>query len=98
MSSMELTPKFLIHDRVDNVGTAVEDLRAGEEVCGIYLSDGSVVIIRVLNDIPLGHKIALTDLRVGDKVVKYGEVIGVVTRDIRRGEHVHIHNVRSARW
>jgi (2R)-sulfolactate sulfo-lyase subunit alpha len=93
-----VTPKFVVHDKNDNVGVAVEDLRAGEEVVGVYLSDGSLITVKVLSDIPLGHKVALTDLRVGDKVVKYGEVIGVVTKDVRKGEHVHIHNIRSLRW
>jgi (2R)-sulfolactate sulfo-lyase subunit alpha len=93
-----VTPKFVVHDKSDNVGVAVEDLRAGEEVVGVYLSDGSLITIKVLSDIPLGHKVALTDLRVSDKVVKYGEVIGVVTKDVRKGEHVHIHNIRSLRW
>jgi len=93
-----IMPKFIVHDKSDNVGVAIEDLRAGEEVVGVYLSESSLITIKVLNEVPLGHKIALTDLRAGDKVVKYGEVIGIATRDIRKGEHVHIHNIRSLRW
>jgi len=93
-----IMPKFIVHDKSDNVGVAIEDLRAGEEVVGVYLSESSLITIKVLNEVPLGHKIALTDLRAGDKIVKYGEVIGIATRDIRKGEHVHIHNIRSLRW
>ncbi len=94
----DFTPKFLVHDKRDNVGTAIEDLKAGEDVYGICLSDGSAVVVKVLNDVPLGHKIALVDLKAGDKVFKYGEIIGLATKDIRRGEHVHVHNIRSCRW
>lgn len=48
-------------------------------------------------DIPRGHKVALTDMRSGAYVIKCGEAIGVATRDIRRGQHVHIHNLDSLR-
>lgn len=94
----DITPRFLVHDLRDNVGVAVDDLRSGEEVVGVYLSDGSLITIKVLSDIPLGHKVALTDLRVGDRIIKYGEVIGIAIKDIKKGEYVHIHNIRSLRW
>ncbi|MFN3699871.1 MAG: UxaA family hydrolase, partial [Dictyoglomus sp.] len=57
-----------------------------------------VLEIEVLDDIPLGHKVALKDLNKGDVVIKYGEIIGEATRDIKRGEHVHVHNIKSRRW
>jgi altronate dehydratase len=47
--------------------------------------------------IPSGHKIALCAMASGETVVKYGQPIGTVTKDIGAGEHVHIHNVVSAR-
>ena len=91
--------KFAIHSKTDNVGVAIDDIRAGEEVVGVYIEDrSSGPKLRALNDIPLGHKIALVDIRAGDKVIKYGRVIGVATRDIRAGEHVHTHNLKSLRW
>lgn len=48
-----------------------------------------------LEDIPKEHKIALKDIRMGEFIYKYGETIGIATKDIKRGEHVHIHNVES---
>lgn len=45
--------------------------------------------------IPAGHKYALRDIQAGDYVIKYGEIIGRATADIKAGEWVHTHNVRS---
>ena len=46
-------------------------------------------------DIPAGHKYALRDIKIGEPVIKYGEIIGRATCDIKSGEWVHTHNVRS---
>ena len=92
-------PSALIHNRDDNVAVAVVDIKAGDEVATVFLEDmrpGPVV--RALNDIPLGHKIALRDIPKGSQVIKYGRPIGVATADIRAGEHVHVHNLKSLRW
>ncbi|MFP3240642.1 MAG: UxaA family hydrolase [Caldivirga sp.] len=92
-------PRFAIHNREDNVGVAIEDIRAGDEAQGVYIEDRSMgPVIKALEDIPLGHKIALRDIKAGERVIKYGRVIGVATRDIKVGEHVHIHNVKSIKW
>jgi (2R)-sulfolactate sulfo-lyase subunit alpha len=48
--------------------------------------------------VPIGHKVALKDLAAGDTVVKYGEDIGRVASPIRKGEHVHTHNLKTKRW
>ena len=50
------------------------------------------------NDIPIGHKLALRDYREGDTVIKYGVDIGKVVQPIRKGEHLHVHNVKTKRW
>lgn len=92
-------PKFAIHNKEDNVGVAIDDIKAGEQAQGIYIEDRSMgPVIKALEDIPLGHKIALRDIKAGERVIKYGRVIGVATRDIKAGEHVHTHNLRSLRW
>lgn len=52
----------------------------------------------MLQDIPLGHKVALVDIRQGEDVREYGARTAVASADIRKGEYVHVHNVRSARW
>jgi altronate hydrolase len=50
-----------------------------------------------LDAIPSGHKIATAALSAGQEVIKYGQPIGLATTDISRGQHVHVHNLRSAR-
>ena len=50
------------------------------------------------NEVPLGHKIALKDLKVGDTIFKYGHDIGKVVKEIKKGEHVHVHNVKTKKW
>ncbi len=47
------------------------------------------------NEIPAGHKYALRDIKAGEYVIKYGEIIGKATADIKAGEWVHTHNVKS---
>lgn len=46
-------------------------------------------------DIPAGHKFALRDINKGEYIIKYGEIIGRATTDIKKGEWVHTHNVKS---
>ena len=54
--------------------------------------------VQALKDIPLGHKIALTGAKEGDTVIKYGHDIGKVVADFEKGDHVHIHNLKTKRW
>jgi (2R)-sulfolactate sulfo-lyase subunit alpha len=89
---------FIVHDRRDNVGVAVVDIKAGQAVKGEFLAGGSLPQITASENIPLGHKIALRDFKAGETVIKYGEDIGKVVADIRRGEHVHVHNLKTKRW
>lgn len=85
--------RFLVVNRKDNVAVAVSDIPAGTKVT-VDVGEGSVEV-EVKDDIPFGHKFALRDINVGEAVVKYGEVIGVASKPIRAGEHVHVHNVVS---
>ena len=73
----------------DNVAVAVKALRAGTK-----LETGSYKLT-IASHIPPGHKVALTEIRGGEKVVKYGYAIGAATVDIAPGDHVHVHNVRT---
>jgi altronate hydrolase len=60
------------------------------------LGDGTIVDgLAIGGDIPAGHKIASCAIAAGETVVKYGYAIGVATRAIAAGEHVHTHNVAS---
>ncbi|MPZ87657.1 MAG: hypothetical protein GEU81_06185 [Nitriliruptorales bacterium] len=89
---------FLVHAAEDSVGVAITDLSSSERVEGIYQHGGSHPAIEVSDTVPLGHKIALADIPAGQRVVKYGTAIGVATRDIHAGQHVHTHNLRGERW
>jgi (2R)-sulfolactate sulfo-lyase subunit alpha len=93
-----MRPKFLVHALGDSVGVAAEPIGAGETVEGVVLEDNSSVRARATHDIPLGHKIALLPVGTGAPVTKYGVTIGVATAAIKPGEHVHVHNLKSARW
>jgi len=83
----------IVINEKDNVATALKGLSAGTEVSVVLQS--RVEKIRLLSDIPLGHKFALKEMEQGDAVMKYGEPIGYSTRRIARGEHLHVHNVVS---
>jgi altronate dehydratase small subunit len=79
----------------DNVATALRDIGAGEEAIAGLLN--TTKKISVYEDIPYGHKFAVQDIRKGEDVVKYGEVIGRATRNIPSGAHAHIQNIESLR-
>jgi altronate hydrolase len=49
--------------------------------------------VRARQRVPAGHKIAMRDVKSGGPVRRYGQVIGFATRDIRAGDHVHVHNL-----
>jgi (2R)-sulfolactate sulfo-lyase subunit alpha len=90
--------EFLVHDLKDTVGVAVVDIRAGQTVSGRALDGKEARGVKALENIPLGHKIALRDFQPGDTVIKYGEDIGRVVQPIRAGQHVHVHNLKTKRW
>jgi (2R)-sulfolactate sulfo-lyase subunit alpha len=89
---------FLVHAPDDVVGVAVQDIEPGPAVPGKIQSNGSEFTLDVVDPVPLGHKVALRPLTSGEQVIKYGIAIGRATRDIRAGEHVHVHNVKGERW
>lgn len=89
---------FVVHDLQDNVGVAVMDIEAGQVAHGAALDGRTVAEVTARAAIPLGHKIALKDFKAGDTVVKYGEDIGKVVAAIRKGDHVHVHNLKTKRW
>ena len=75
----------------DNLVTCVKAMRAGERV----LVDGREIEVR--DEIPKFHKLAIAEIKKGEAVYKYGEVMGVASRDIHIGEWAHIHNIDSTR-
>ena len=80
---------ILVHD-TDDAAVALSLLRAGERwpVPG----RGEVTL---LEDIPFGHKVALRDIGEGENVIKYGFPIGHATAPIKRGAHIHTHNLKT---
>ncbi len=90
--------QFLIHDKEDTVGVATVDMKAGETAKGLFMDSQEPIEMKALKDIPLGHKIAMRDAKVGDTVIKYGQDIGKVVADFKAGDHVHIQNLKTKRW
>ena len=79
-----------IHEN-DNVAVMLYDAKPGDE---IQLSDISVILNEV---IPYGHKVALKDMKADEIVLKYNQPIGKTVKNIRKGDWVHIHNIKSLR-
>ena len=77
--------KFIKITERDNVAVALEPLKAGETILGVTLKE----------DVPSGHKFALTDIAEGSNVVKYAFPIGHATKAIAAGSWVHTHNVKT---
>ena len=92
-------PQLLVHDPADNVGVVVvEGLTAGTDMLCVITHDNSDFRLTVGADVPIGHKVALKDLEVGDTVIKYGQDIGRVVAPVKKGQHVHVHNLKTKRW
>ena len=92
-------PQLLVHDHKDNVGVVVvEGLKAGTDMLCVVTHDNSSFRLKAADDVPIGHKIALKELRAGDTAVKYGEDIGKMIADVKVGGHVHVHNLKTKRW
>jgi (2R)-sulfolactate sulfo-lyase subunit alpha len=90
---------FLVHAVSDTVGVVVvENAAAGRELSGWIMETDETITIEAVEEIPLGHKLALNEIKKGDTVIKYGHDIGRATGDIPRGRHVHVHNLKTKRW
>jgi altronate dehydratase small subunit len=87
---IEMKKKYIIMNSDDNCATSLAEIPKDEEV---ELDTGDVIKINQI--IPLGHKFALRTIKKGDLVRKYGEIIGVATENIERGDWIHIHNIKS---
>ncbi len=87
-------PRAIVLDGKDNVATLIDPGRTGER-CALQGEAGGETVL--LQDVPLGHKVCIRATAVGADVLKYGQVIGRASAALRVGEHVHVHNVESAR-
>ena len=92
-------PHLLVHDKADNVGVVVvEGLAAGTDMLCVVTADDSQFRLIANQDIPIGHKVALSDLDEDETILKYGQDIGRTIASIKCGEHVHVHNIKTKRW
>ncbi len=92
-------PDFLVHDDTDTVGVVVvEGIQSGQKLNGLVMTTDEEVTILSQDPIPLGHKVALRDIKNGNDIIKYDNAIGKAIADIEKGGHVHIHNVKTKRW
>ena len=82
---------LLLLSENDTVLTCTAEIKKGQSL------DCAGVAITAVDDVPVYHKIARTFVPKGNEVYKYGEVIGIASADIHPGEHVHVHNLESAR-
>ncbi|QDY71523.1 UxaA family hydrolase [Qingshengfaniella alkalisoli] len=80
-----MTSKTILLHPDDTVAIALEDLPAG-----IQLPDHGITTTGAINR---GHKIALRDVLAGEKIHRYGQIIGQATKDIKAGDHIHSHNM-----
>lgn len=83
--------KILRINKKDNVVVALGDIKKGES----FNIERAPWIAK--ENINFGHKIALIDIFKGEKVIKYGEVIGYAIQDMKKGDWIHVHNLQSNR-
>jgi altronate hydrolase len=81
-------PRVLKIHPDDSVAVALEPLAKGTDIPAFGLT--------LLDDVPQAHKFALKDIAAGDKVIKYGAVIGLAREAVPKGAHVHVHNLKTA--
>lgn len=89
---MEQTQTAFQIDTRDNVATALTALLPGP-VC--LLGDAQEPWAEAVTEVPVGHKIAVRDIKAEEDILKYGVVIGRATQDIEKGSWVHLHVMRS---
>lgn len=88
--------KGIKNNEIDNVATIFGQVKEGSEI-DVIDSKGNRAVVKVLENVPYGHKIALNEIKKGEKIIKYGEGLGIATVEIKVGQHVHIHNIESIR-
>lgn len=87
-------PRAIVLNESDNLATLIDPGVAGD-VCRLQGEAGGEV--RLLQDIPFGHKVCIVDTPKDANILKYGQVIGRASQAVKTGEHMHVHNIESAR-
>src|SRR5690348_15595117 len=73
----------------DNVVVALTDLNKSD----VIKVDGKE--ITVTEPVKRGHKVAITNIKEGENIVKYGFYIGHAIKDIEVGQWIHTHNIKT---
>lgn len=76
---------------IDNLAVALTNIQIGEAVVVSGINEEIIAT----SEIPYGHKVALTSLLENEEITKYGECMGISTKNIPQGDHIHVHNVRG---
>lgn len=84
----------LIISKEDSVAVAITVLKSGDTAK--FVVDEKIIEVKIIQDIPIYHKFSVTELNKEGLVYKYGQVIGRATELIKKGQHVHTHNLVSA--
>lgn len=85
----------LIINEKDSVAVAIEELKEGD--LAKYKVGEEMREINIVQNIPIYHKFAIVNVKEGELIYKYGQVIGKATQDIKVGQHIHSHNILSIR-
>jgi altronate dehydratase small subunit len=81
----------------DNVAVCLADGKPGETVTLKAKDGGNLGSVKLMDETPFAHKVALVNLFPGEHIIKYGEIIGIATQSIKTGQWVHVHNIKGLR-
>jgi altronate dehydratase small subunit len=87
--------KAIVIKAIDNVATATSEILPETDI--VLKINNDDLKVHVLEKIPFGHKFAIRNIDEDEKIIKYGEAIGVASKNIKQGEHVHVHNLKPIR-
>lgn len=90
-NSVARSRALMIMHPQDNVAVCLRPLEVGEEIQVPH--DEKILSVKIVESVPLGHKVSLSPISSGQAITKYGEIIGRATKDILIGQHVHDHNI-----
>ncbi len=90
--------QILIHNREDNVGIAITEIKAQQQLAAKIMENQTIVQLKSVEPIPFTHKIALNSIEQGAFIIIYGAICGYANQPISKGDHVHVHNINSVRW
>ena len=89
---------YIVHGKSDTVGVMTADVKKGQTLRGWNMATDKTLRAKAAQSIPLGHKIALVEVPKGEEIIKYDQSIGTASRPIKKGQHVHTQNLKTARW